>query len=66
VINEQLMNETQISQSFSGAIFPHITLDDADKVYICWQDNRTGHYNIFYRRSASITSVDEIFLELYE
>ncbi len=43
-----------------------ITLDDSDKVHICWQDNRTGHYNIFYRRSASITSADEIFLELYE
>ncbi len=28
VINEQLMNETQISQSSSGAIFSHITLDD--------------------------------------
>ena len=64
--NKILKNETQVSNSSSGAIFPHIVLDKEDGVHICWQDNREGNYDIFYCKSVPNTSVNNAVLEIYE
>ena len=65
-INKELKNEIQVSNSSSGAIFPHITLDKQNIIHICWQDNRSGNYDIFYCKNVTNTSVNEDVLEIYE